>query len=147
MMNRVTVYFDDEKLRKDLEVYCKEHHTSFSKAVLDFTAAGYSLYQETGSLDTKLQSERAKRFLEAKKEIEFLRSIIRSNADQINKLLGMEMAPVDDTNPPTKSVVGVPITGTNQPSGSAVEVPDPPQKQEAVDETAGGIGKLRRHIR
>ena len=79
MINRVNIYFEDEKLRRDLEAYSKEYGKSFSETVLEFAEAGFSLFQKIGSLNVDLLIERVNRLEEAKREIEFLRKIIDGN--------------------------------------------------------------------
>ena len=101
MISRVNIYFEDQKLRINLESYCHEHGTSFSKAVLEFMAAGFSLFQKTGSMNIDLLIEKLGRLDEAKREIEFMREVIRNNAEQINKLLGIGIGPS------TESAVGM----------------------------------------
>jgi hypothetical protein len=76
MISRVTIYFENEKLRRDFEIYSKEHGKSFSETVLEFAGAGFSLFQKMGSLNVELLIERVNRLDEAKREIEFLRKII-----------------------------------------------------------------------
>lgn len=75
-MSRITIYFEDEVVRKDLEAYARKHDLSFSKAVLECAAAGLSLVKKTGSLNVDLLIEKVTRLEEAKREIEFLRRII-----------------------------------------------------------------------
>jgi ribosomal protein L15 len=59
--------------------------------------------QKTGSVNLDRLIEKIKRLDEAKKEIEFLRGIVRSNTNQISKLLGAEEAPTHKINRRTES--------------------------------------------
>jgi len=110
MLSRITIYFESEGLRKSLEAYSKKHGKSFSETVLEFAGAGFSLFQKTGSLNVDLLMEKVNGFEEAKKEIEFMKEIIISNTDQINKLLGVEKAPTQKPDLRTKSEGGLPET-------------------------------------
>ncbi len=79
MINRVNIYFEDEGVRKDLEVFARKQDMSFSRAVLECAGAGLSLFKRIGSLNIDLLMEKVNRLEEAKTEIEFLRRIIDSN--------------------------------------------------------------------
>lgn len=85
MINRVNIYFEDDKLRKNLEVYCDEHAKSFSEAVIEFTTAGFSLFQKTGSLNVDLLLEKVGRLDEAKREIDFLRGVVEATLPPIDQ--------------------------------------------------------------
>ncbi len=93
MTNRITIYFEDEQLRQKLETYSKNHGISFSKVVLEFTSAGFLLFQKMRTLNVDLFIEKVNRLEgkleDAKKEIEFLKGIITGNKEQINTLLGL----------------------------------------------------------
>jgi len=79
MISRVNIYFEDDKLRRNLEAYSQKHGKSFSETVLEFTAAGFSLFQKTGSLNIDLIMEKVDRLGKAKEEIHFLRKLVEAN--------------------------------------------------------------------
>jgi hypothetical protein len=121
MISRVNIYFEDEKLRRNLESYSKEHRKSFSETVLEFAGAGFSLFQKTGSVNTDVLMEKLKTFeeakKEAKKEIEFLRDIIK-------KLLRAEEASTHKTNPLTESEMKIPEISQLETKGRLIQLED-----------------------
>ena len=93
MINRVNIYFEDEKLRKELETYSKKQEISFSRATIEFVSVGFSLLQKVGTLNIDLLAEKISRlergFEEARKEIGFLKDIIENYEKQNNTLLSL----------------------------------------------------------
>jgi len=116
MMSRVTIYFESEGLRKSLEAYSKKHRKSFSETVIELAGAGFSLFQKIGSLNVDLLIEKVNRLDEAKKEIDFLRGIIKGTV-QMNKLLAIEKAPLEKSDSPPKTEGGTQETTPKETSG------------------------------
>jgi hypothetical protein len=130
MVSRITIYFESQELRKNLEAYSRKHRKSFSETVLEFAGAGFSLFQKTGSLNVDLLMERVSRLEEAKKEIEFLRGIIRDKTGEINRLLGVEKAPTEKPDLRAKSEGELPKAIPQAKPGHRRLDPAPPADEE-----------------
>jgi hypothetical protein len=136
MINRVNIYFEDGEFRRNLEAYCQEHGKSFSETVLEFARGGYSLFQKTGSMNIDLLMEKVSRLEEAKREIEFLRQIIKANLFAVPGTRTNTSSPLDVEKETIDGKASV--NDANPPPGSIMEMPPPTQKQESVEKTDAG---------
>ncbi len=53
MVDRVTVYFDDPKLKEKIEKFCKQMNLSFSAGILKVSETGIDFFNITRRLDVQ----------------------------------------------------------------------------------------------
>jgi deoxyribodipyrimidine photolyase len=88
MTDKVTLYFDDEHLRKGIQKYADKRNISFSRATLELAATGLAFFIQTGSISPYYIFEKWNRMEENLKKSEAEKSKLMGVVDKFAEGFG-----------------------------------------------------------